>query len=86
MEEGNLTVLVDAKTEYTKQLINILKMNIYFSINKLFLESKNSCIELKQEYMVLNKFQEALSNIPNWNQDVINNEYEKSIDHVSSYI
>ena len=63
MEEGNLTVLVDAKTEYTKQLINILKMNIYFSINKLFLESKNSCIESKQEYMVLNKFQEALSNM-----------------------
>ena len=80
MEEGNLTVLVDAKTEYTKQLINILKMNIYFSINKLFLESKNSCIESKQEYMVLNKFQEALSNIPNWNQDVINTEYENIVE------
>jgi hypothetical protein len=76
MEEGNLAVLVDAKTEYTKQLINILKMNIYFSINKLFFEAKLICKETNKENMVLNKFQELLSNIPNWNQDVINNEYE----------
>ena len=76
MEEGNLAVLVDAKTEYTKQLINMLKMNIYFSINKLFLEAKHFCKEANKENMVLNKFQELLSNIPNWNQDVINTEYE----------
>jgi len=76
MDEGNLAVLVDAKTEYTKQLINILKMNIYFSINKHFLEAKLFCTENKRENMVLNKFQELLSNIPNWNQDVINTEYE----------
>ena len=25
MEEGNLAILVDAKTEYTKQLVNILR-------------------------------------------------------------
>ena len=79
MEEGNLAVLVDAKTEYTKQLINMLKMNIYFSIHKLFLESKLVCKENKTENMVLNKFQELLSNIPNWNQDVINTEYETII-------
>jgi hypothetical protein len=76
MEEGNLAVLVDAKTEYTKQLINILKMNIYFSINKLFVDSKKICKENNKENMVLNKFQELLSNIPNWNQDIINNEYQ----------
>ena len=29
MEEGNLAVLVDAKTEYTKQLVNILRLVIY---------------------------------------------------------
>ena len=28
MEDGNLAVLVDAKTEYTKQLVNILKPSI----------------------------------------------------------
>ena len=91
MEEGNLAVLVDAKTEYTKQLINILKMNIYFAINKLFSESKNECIEENIEYMVLNKFQEKLSNIPNWNQNIINTEYDnvtttKVGDFISDYI
>ena len=32
MEDGNLAVLVDAKTEYTKQLVNILKPNLYDGI------------------------------------------------------
>ena len=32
MEEGSVTVLVDAKEEYTKQLISILKTCIYQGI------------------------------------------------------
>jgi len=32
MDEGNLPILVDAKTEYTKQLINIISPVIYQGI------------------------------------------------------
>ena len=35
MDEGNLPILVDAKTEYTKQLIKILSPDIYFGIKNL---------------------------------------------------
>ena len=38
MEESNLAILVDAKTEYTKQLINILKGSIYQGVKKLYIE------------------------------------------------
>ena len=42
MEEGNLAILVDAKTEYTKQLVNILKGSMYQGIKKLYKESKEA--------------------------------------------
>ena len=80
MEDGNLAVLVDAKTEYTKQLINILKYNLFLSITKIFIEAKIHCDEQNTSNMVLNKFQELLSNIPTWNQDIINKEYESIIE------
>ena len=40
MDEGNLAILVDAKAEYTKQLINILKNNIYYGIRQIYQNSK----------------------------------------------
>ena len=64
MEEGSLAVLVDAKTEYTQQFINIVKPCVYKSVHNLFIKSKES------KY-VLKKFQEELSQIPLWNQDII---------------
>ena len=43
MEDGNLAVLVDAKTEYTKQLVNILKQNMYMGVKNILQEAKNEC-------------------------------------------
>ena len=40
MEEGNLPILVDAKTEYTKQLINILTPEIYKGIKDIYNNSR----------------------------------------------
>ena len=76
MEEGNLAILVDAKTEYTKQLINILKNNIYHGIKKLYRNAKDSC---EEENNILSNFQLLLSDIPKWNQEIINGEYLRII-------
>ena len=45
MDQGNLAILVDAKFEYTKQLINILKNNIFQGIKKIYLNAKEYSIE-----------------------------------------
>ena len=45
MDEGNLPILVDAKTEYTKQLINIISPVIYQGVKLIYNESKNRSIE-----------------------------------------
>ena len=79
MEDGNLAVLVDAKTEYTKQLVNILKQNIYFMVQKLFQESQTQSAEEETPTKVLFLFQRKLSEIPKWNNDIIKTECEKII-------
>ena len=80
MEEGNLAILVDAKTEYTKQLVNILKGSIYQGIKKLYKESKDSCNDLNEPEKCLLQFQSNLSEIPKWNQEIINTECSRIID------
>ena len=73
MDDGNLAILVDAKTEYTKQLVNIISPNIYLGIKKIYNESKELCSNNNDED-VLCQFQNDLSEIPKWNQEVINGE------------
>jgi len=79
MEDGNLAVLVDAKTEYTKQLVNILKQHIYFMVHNLFNEAKLECTEANTPTKVLYVFQQKLSEIPKWNHDIITTECETII-------
>ena len=77
MDEGNVTVLVDAKEEYTKQLISILKNCIYQGIKSIYMDAKDICNQDNTPDNVLMTFQDLLSRIPKWSQDIINKEYER---------
>ena len=65
MEDGNLAVLVDAKTEYTKQLVNTLKQNMYQGIKNIFYEARDTCNSLDKpnETSISNKLHIFLSRI-----------------------
>ena len=78
MEDGNLAILVDAKTEYTKQLVNIVSPNIYLGIKKIYMDSKTICNNNNDDD-ILFQFQNDLSEIPKWNQEIINNECNQLI-------
>ena len=80
MEGGNVSVLVDAKEEYTKQLNNILKPCIYQGIKSIFLDAKDICQQENTPDNVLMTFQDLLSRIPKWSQEIINKEYERIVD------
>ena len=41
--QNNVAILVDAKNEYTKQLINILKKSIYLNIKDIYDTSETEC-------------------------------------------
>ena len=79
MEDSNLSVLVDAKTEYTNQLVNILKNNIFLSVNELFTEAKLTCMENNQHHLIYKNFQDLLSEIPNWDEEKLLDECNKII-------
>ena len=74
--EDNITVLVDAKQEYTKQLTNIIVPFIYDGIKSIYDSTVNIC-KMNNDRSVLMRFQEQLSLIPKWNQDIINEEYDR---------
>ena len=77
MEDANVAVLVDAKEEYTKQLISILKPCIYQGIKSIFQDAKDICHQDNTPDNVLMVFQDLLSRIPKWSQDIINKEFER---------
>jgi len=81
MDDGNLAVLVDAKTEYTKQLVTILRFPIYHIIQNLFIASKLECDETNNQTKVLFIFQKKLSEIPKWNSDIIHKECDIIIEN-----
>ena len=76
MDDGNLAVLVDAKTEYTKQLVNILKPNIYAIFLEIFETCQRECVEQNMKNKVFLEFQRKMRDVPNWNNEIIKNHCE----------
>lgn len=74
--ESNL--LVVAKAEYTTQLQEILTHQIFEGMISIWESVKSS-----GEKQLLKKFQQQLCNIPKWNQDIINREYDRIIANTS---
>ena len=77
--EDNITVLVDAKLEYTKQLTNILIPFIFEGIKSVYKSTVSIC-KINQDNKILMRFQEQLSQIPKWNQEIIDEEYQRIIE------
>ena len=74
--EDNITVLVDAKIEYTKQLTNIL-IPLFLKELKSIYQSTLTMCKLNEDRNVLMRFQEQLSQILKWNQDIIDDEFNR---------
>ena len=71
MEDHNIPVLVDAKAEYTMQLIHILSPHLYNGLNKIYNDAKDVSNEENEPQNILMNFQNLLSAIPKWNQEII---------------
>ncbi len=72
MDDYDTRILVDAKIEYTKYFIRILKKHFFEGISSLFdnaLEISNR--NYNQVFMI---FQDLLKDIPKWNQNTIDDE------------
>lgn len=76
MDKFNIAVLVDAKQEYTHQLVQLLYPQIYVGIKSIYDAAKQFCEE-SNDANVLKKFQILLSNVPKWNMDRIQDEFKR---------
>jgi hypothetical protein len=78
----NHNILVEAKKEYTSQLLQVLKPRIYEGFKSIYDDTVSI---LGKEYIeyntqsssVIKSFQKALRDIPLWNQEMINREYDR---------
>ena len=78
----NHNILVEAKKEYTNQLLQVLKPRIYEGFKSIY---DDTISILGKEYVeyntqsssVIKSFQKALRDIPLWNQEMINREYDR---------
>ena len=71
---NNHNLLVDAKVEYTKQLQTILVPRIFEGIESIYIDA---CDASNTSKTYLKNFQDLLSDVPKWNQDIINMETKR---------
>ena len=78
--DSNVNVLVDAKAEYTKQLIQVLQPQLMAGIISIYDEAYTLCKDNNEESLTMLTFQELLSQVPKWNQVLISDETERIVD------
>jgi hypothetical protein len=78
MEDINSPVFAQAKIEYTKQLIDVLKLPIYEGLQKIYSDSKRIFADGYEDELP-NIFRKNIENVPKWNTDFIENEVDRII-------
>ena len=76
MEDINSPVFAQAKIEYTKQLIDVLKIPIYEGLQSIYSDSKQTYADTDE---LPNIFRKNIENIPKWNVDMIENEVDRIV-------
>ena len=77
MEDINSPVFAQAKIEYTKQLIDVLKIPIYEGLQSIYTDSKQTYADGYDE--LPNIFRKNIENVPKWNVDMIENEVDRIV-------
>ena len=79
---NNISILAEAKKEYTNQLIQILQPRLYEGFKSMYDDTLDALGKEMEERntqgsSVIKTYQKILKDIPNWNQIMINKEYER---------
>ena len=74
MDDYNVSVLSEAKNEYSLRLVGILTPLILEGIKSILKEAWELCLENNEEVKYLMTFQNFLSRVTKWNQTIIDEE------------
>ena len=77
MDDYNITSLQESNNEWVSRLISILTPCIVNGCNGIYQEAYKLCLENEEEDKYLMTFQNFLSRVPKWNEEIIQAEVEK---------
>lgn len=78
--DASIAVLVDAKREYTKQLIQSIRSHLLSGMLSIYDEAFSVCEENKEPDLTMLTFQELLGEVPKWNSVMISDETNRIVD------
>ena len=78
MDDINVPVFAQAKLEYTKQLVDVLYMNMYDGIRSIYDDSKKLYATRTGTPIIL-LFRTLLEKVPKWNSEIIDSETDRII-------
>ena len=79
MDDYNTSVLSEAKNEYSANLVNILTPLLIQGLQSIFKEACSLCKNNDEYDKYLMTFQNFLTRVPKWNQELIDNETKRII-------
>ena len=79
MDDYNISVLSEAKNEYSANLVNILTPLLTQGLQSIFKEACSLCKDNDEYDKYLMTFQNFLTRVPKWNQELIDNETKRII-------
>lgn len=79
MDDFNTNVLSEARNEYSSRLLNILTPMVIEGFNSIFKEAYDLCLRNEEHTKYLMTFQNFLTRVPKWNQEIINVETDRIV-------
>ena len=80
MDDYNVNVLSEAKSEYSSRLVTIMTPLMLEGIKSIFEEAIKLCLDNDEEQKYLMTFQNFLSRVPKWNETIIDIETKRIIE------
>ena len=75
MDDMNVPIFSQAKLEYTKQLVDLLYMNMYDGVRSIYDDAK--LLYLKKRLPITSVFRTLLEQVPKWNSNIIESETQR---------
>ena len=72
MDDSNVPIFAQAQLEYTKQLVDVLYMNMYDGVRSLYDDSKQ--LYSQKTTSIIYIFRSLLEKVPKWNTEIIDSE------------
>lgn len=80
MDDYNVNVLSEAKNEYSSRLISTLTPLLIQGIKSIFNEAVNLCKDNEENEKYLMTFQNFLSRVPKWNENIVTEETKRIVE------